>query len=228
MPHEQTAAAAAQPLPPTELRVELDGSLVELTDIPIAPLTYPVAPNKVLRKAQIAEVPVEQRGTLLGLCYELFVGRWNEVQFGPCIQGSVFELQLGAEPSHISYLDGYLTLYLEQASSHMHLCLGAHTGLKHTTPSELARVRQCTRVAFARTLGENRQPHSWAIQLWNGAGEQMITFFLPSPFLDMERQKRLREPVWSHLDLWNDLRARYLGERTPQPLPIERGSGGCG
>lgn len=215
------------PVAPSEIRVELDGSTVELTDIPISPLTYEVAANKVLRKQQLAEVPPEQRGTLLGLCYELFVENWSQIVFGSCIQGAVFELQLTHEPSHISYLDGYLTLYLEQASSHMHLCLGAHTGLKNQTPDALARIRQCTRVAFARTLGQDGRPQSWSLQLWNGAGEQMITFFLPSPFLDMERQKFLREPNYAHLELWNSLRARHLGERVTQPLPDARSRGGC-
>jgi len=215
------------PTPPSELRRELDGSVLELTDIPIEPPVSALVPNKVLRKQQLAELTSEARGTLLDLCYTLFVEHHQQIVFGPCVQGAVFELQLSNEPSQVSYLDGYLTLYLQERASHMHLCLGEHTGLKNPTPEALARVRQCTRAAFTRQLGENGQPRSWSIQLWNGAGEQMITFFLPSPFLDMERHKRLREPDWSHLTLWNTLRARYLGERTPQPLPLERGTGGC-
>jgi hypothetical protein len=46
---------------------------MELTDISIQPLTYPVAPNRVLRKQQLTDVPRAQRGTLLGLCHDLLV-----------------------------------------------------------------------------------------------------------------------------------------------------------
>jgi hypothetical protein len=200
---------------------------VEYTDIAIKPHQLGVAHNRVLRKEQLADMTVEKRGTLLSLSYDLFVQHWREVVFGSCIQGAVFELQMSGEPEQFSYLDGYLTVYLVPRPSHMHLCIGPHQGLKSETGSELARIRQCSRAAFTRTLGENGQPHSWSVVLWNGAGEQMITFFLPSPFLDMAREKRLREPEWSHLNLWNSLRARYLGESVPQPLPLERGHGTC-
>jgi hypothetical protein len=52
-------------------------------------------------------------------------------------------------------------------------------------------------------------------------------WILPSPFLDLAREKRLRGRGWSHLTLWNELRARYLGEQVPQPLPRERSAGLC-
>lgn len=220
-------AQTRTPVAPTETRTELDGSQVEYTDIPLAPAQLEVAHNRVLRKEQIADLTAERRGTLLSLCFDLFVGGWREVVFGPCIQGAVFELQSNAEPTLFSYLDGYLTVGLEPRPSHMHLCIGPHQGLKNETPSELARVRQCARAAFSRTLGDEGAPHTWSIQLWNGSGEQMISFFLPSPFLDLAREKPLRQPEWSHLTLWNTLRARYLGELAPQPLPLAAGRGTC-
>ena len=223
-----TANPMTSPISPTQVTKELDGSTLELTDIPIQLPNLDVAHNRVLRIEQLANLPCERRGTLLSLCYDLFVENWQRIAFGPCIQGAVFELQMSARPTQFSYLDGYLTVFLEPSPAHMHLCIGPHQGLKSETPSELSRVRQCSRAAFARTLGDNGEPHSWSVQLWNGAGEQMITFFLPSPFLDMQREKRLREPVWSHLALWNELRARYLGERTAEPLPKERGRSTCG
>jgi hypothetical protein len=216
-----------QPVGASEIKSEADGSVVEYTDIAIQPDQLEVAHNRVLRKEQLADMALEKRGTLLSLTYDLFVTHWSEVVFGSCIQGAVFELQMSGEPTQFSYLDGYLTVYLVPSPSHMHLCIGPHRGLKDETSSELARIRQCGRAAFTRTLGENGEPHSWSVVLWNGNGEQMVTFFLPSPFLDMAREKRLREPSWSHLSLWNTLRARYLGERVPQPLPAERGRGTC-
>ena len=65
---------------------------------------------------------------------------------------------------------------------------------------------------------QERMCAGWGILLWNGAEEQMITLYLPSPFLD-DRLKPMREPDWSRLALWNQLRARYLGETEPQPIP---------
>ena len=53
--------------------------------------------------------------------------------------------------------------------------------------------------------------------MWNGDGDQMCSFFLPNPFLDDEQKRQ--KPDWSRLALWNELRARYLGEIEPQPIP---------
>lgn len=206
-------------VPPTERAPQPDGTITEMYDIPIVPAELGVAHNRVLRLPQIAEIPRERRGTLLSLCYDLFVDNWQQIVFGPCIQGAVFELQMAAKPTQFSYLDGYLTVFLEPGSAHMHLCIGPHQGLKNETPSELAQKRQCKRATFVRSMSKSCVPGSWSIQLFNGADEQMITFFLPSPFLDASKEKRLKEPNWSHLALWNELRARYLGEAVPQPLP---------
>lgn len=208
----------ATSLPPTERITEADGSITELTNIPITLADLGAAHNRVLRLPQIQELARERRGTLLSLCYDLFIEHWQSIVFGPCIQGAVFELQLAA-PTQFSYLDGYLTVFLEPSPAHMHLCIGPTQGLKNDTPSALALTRQCKRAAFARTIGQNCMPGSWSIQLFNGADQQMITFFLPSPFLDMTKEKRLKEPNWAHLELWNSLRARYLGEQVPQALP---------
>ena len=82
----------------------------------------------------------------------------------------------------------------------------------------VANRRQCSRVSFYREFGEGRcVPGSWGIRLWNGDGDQMCTFFLPNPFLNAEQ--KLQSPDWSRLSLWNELRARYLGETVPQPIP---------
>jgi hypothetical protein len=214
-----TSTSTSSSIAPSELLQQPDGSTVEMYDIPISLADLGVAHNRVLRLPQIADLPRERRGTLLSLCYDLFVDNWQRIVFGPCIQGAVFELQMAAQPTQFSYLDGYLTVFLEPSSAHMHLCIGPHQGLKSETPSVMAVRRQCKRAAFVRTIGNNCLPGSWSIQLFNGADEQMITFFLPSPFLDLTKEKRLRVPNWSHLELWNELRARYLGEQTPQPLP---------
>lgn len=199
---------------PTERVNALDGTVVEYTDIPIRAGTMPWPFNKPLRLPAIRERTPEELGTLLSLSYELFVRNWNRVRFGPCIEGAVYELELTAPPEGFSMLDGYLTVEIAPGPAHFHLCLGATEGLHKDdkTPVELARKRRCSRAALFRILSEGGcTPGSWGVRLWNGDREQMITVFLPSPYLD-DRLKRLREPDWSRLGLWNELRARYLGE----------------
>src|SRR5262245_56297055 len=112
--------ATTSPVQPTKTSQEPDGSRVEWTDIPLLPAQLEVAHNRVLRKEQLADMSPERRGTLISLCYDLFVANWQSVVFGPCIQGAVFELQTVAEPEMFSYLDGYLTVGLEPKPSHMH------------------------------------------------------------------------------------------------------------
>lgn len=54
--------------------------------------------------------------------------------------------------------------------------------------------------------------------MFNGAGEQQMTVFLPNPHLTIE-QKILREPRFEHLAMWDHLRANYLGL---EPDPLDR------
>ena len=58
--------------------------------------------------------------------------------------------------------------------------------------------------------------------MWNGREEQMMTVFFPNPWLNAERTKRVKEPDWSRLTLWNDLRARFAGIPA-DPTPSDAG-----
>jgi hypothetical protein len=64
------------------------------------------------------------------------------------------------------------------------------------------------RAALFRTVGGSCVPASYGLRLWNGLGEQMVTIYLPSPYLD-DQLNRLPEPDWSRIALWEDLRRRY-------------------
>ena len=44
------------------------------------------------------------------------------------------------------------------------------------------------------------------------------TVLLPNPFLAPDTDKILKTPDWSRLDLWDRLRARWLGLTEPDPL----------
>ncbi len=143
------------------------------------------------------------------LLTEFFVEHWEHIVFGSLIQGAVFELAAEA-PGEVSMLDGYLTVVF--GASHMHLCIGEHRGRRaNPTDAELARHRRTARAEFFRTLSpEDAAPTSWGFRMFNGAGEQQLTVFLPNPFLSDDMQIR-KDPDWRRLDLWDRLRKRYLG-----------------
>ena len=139
------------------------------------------------------------------LLTELFSVHWSGISAGPVIEGAAYEIRFTARPT-VSMLDGYLTVDL--GDWHFHLCVGEHRG----APSpELAALRRVARAAFFRTDGGSCVPGSWGVRLWNGHGEQMITIFLPNPWLD-DAQQRTREPRWEKTALWEALRARYAGD----------------
>src|SRR6266508_6526838 len=56
---------------------------------------------------------------------------------------------------------------------------------------------------------------AWRLRMWNGRGEQMLTVFLPNPWIDPARQRYVDEPDWSRLTLWMRLRERFAG------VPVE-------
>ncbi|ABY33567.1 MAG TPA: hypothetical protein DEF43_08530 [Chloroflexus aurantiacus] len=146
---------------------------------------------------------------LTALMTELFRDHWDKIHFGPLIQGAVFEIKVTQPPQRIGMLDGYLTV--DFGVWHFHLCIGEHKGSK-TRPvdPELARHRRTGRAEFYRRLNPDGTVGSWGIRLFNGKGENQIYIFLPNPFLTDEMKFR-REPDWSRLELWDDLRQRYLG-----------------
>jgi len=94
----------------------------------------------------------------------------------------------------------------------MHLCIGEHRGRRaNPTDAALARHRRTARAEFFRTLSpEEDAPTSWGFRMFNGAGEQQLTIFLPNPFLSDDMQVS-KHPDWGRLDLWDQLRASYLG-----------------
>ena len=153
------------------------------------------------------------------LLYVLFRERWQQVQLGHLVEGSVLELEFTQEPKLCVLYDGYLTVATE--SWHMHLCLEDHLGGPHCqTPPALRQHRRVSRASLYRRLNRQGQPRSWGIQFWNGAGEKMMTLFLPNPYLDDE-ENLLPEgkPLLEKLHLYETLRETYvLGK---QPIPFE-------
>lgn len=55
---------------------------------------------------------------------------------------------------------------------------------------------------------------NWGLRMWNRYGEQMTTVFLPHPRLTDDMQL-LKTPYCKQLDLYYQLRAKFLGEPVP-------------
>ncbi|MGQ9896205.1 MAG: DUF7676 family protein [Acidobacteriota bacterium] len=142
----------------------------------------------------------------------LFKEHWQSIVVGPCIEGAVFEIRFEKAPK-VTFFDGYLTVDL--GYWHFHLCTGLH---KQAPTPEVARQRQAAKVAFFVQRGQRcGGGRSWGLRLWNGAGEQMTTIFLPNPYLTDE-MKVSQMPDWNRLALWHKLREIFLDEPAPVDL----------
>lgn len=157
------------------------------------------------------------------LLRDLFQNHWNEITFGPLIQGAAWEMRAAQAPDRINMLDGYLTVAF--GVPHFHICIGEHKGPRNNPVSpELARRRRTSGAELYRRLSSSGSPTYWGLRLFNGKGEQQITVLLPNPFLNPETDKISKTPDWSRLALWDRLRARWLG--LPNPDPFDRSGTG--
>jgi hypothetical protein len=161
---------------------------------------------------EVWQLPVDE-ATLLELFRDCFQ-EWEHLTFGPLIEGAAWEIRPPREP-RIGMYDGYATVNFEDW--HFHICIGPHK----QASEELQRIRPTAKAELYRGLHDGAG-NMWAIRLFNGAGEQQITFLLPSPFLS-DDQRNLPEPDWSRLALWDRVRKKYLGL---EPDPIDRAGKG--
>ena len=170
---------------------------------------------------EIFPLPTDE-GSLEELLRELFERHWDKVTFGPLIQGAAWEIRAPHAPTQVGMLDGYLTVAF--GISHFHLCIGPHKGTRSSPTAEaLARHRRTARAELYRRLDKSGAPVSWGLRLFNGHDEQQVTIILPNPFLSADG-KILSTPDWSQLELWDRLRARWLG--ATQLDPIDRSGRG--
>jgi hypothetical protein len=154
--------------------------------------------------------------SLEALLRDLFEKHWDKITFGPLIEGAAWEIRASHAPTHIGMLDGYLTVVF--GASHFHLCIGPHKGPRNAPTGEaLARHRRTARAELYRRLDKSGAPVSWGLRLFNGHGEQQTTILLPNPFLSTDTDKVLKTSDWSRLDLWDQLRARWLDMTEPDP-----------
>lgn len=152
--------------------------------------------------------------SLEAMLRDLFENHWREIAFGPMLQGAVFEWRAEQAPTRIGMLDGYLTVAF--GVPHFHLCIGEHKGLPSCPIAPgLAHHRRTSRAELFRRVCQAGTPVSWGLRLFNGKGEQQITILLPNPLLHPDTDKVLEAPDWSRLELWDHLRARWLGLDAP-------------
>lgn len=155
--------------------------------------------------------------SLEAILRDLFGNHWNKIVFGPIIQGAAWEFRAPHAPTTLGMMDGYLTVAF--GAPHFHICIGPTRGSKYDpTPPELSHHRATSRAELYRRLDKNNAPTSWGLRLFNGHGEQQITVLLPNPFLSADGEKVLKQPDWSHLDLWDALRQRWTGAAEPDPF----------
>ena len=164
---------------------------------------------------EIFPLPTDE-GSLEELLRDLFEQHWDKITFGPLIQGAAWEIRAPHAPTQVGMLDGYLTVAF--GISHFHLCIGPHQGTRsNPTPAALAHHRRTARAELYRRLDKSGAPVSWGLRLFNGHDEQQITILLPNPFLSAD-DKILKTPDWSRLELWDRLRARWLGATDADPV----------
>ena len=156
----------------------------------------------------------DDHASLEELLRDLFQNHWREITFGPVIEGAAWEFTAPGAPTTLGMLDGYLTVAF--GTSHFHLCIGPTQGIgAKKTPAHLAEHRKTSRAVLFRSLDPDGVPKSWGLRLWNGAGEQQLTVYLPNPLLTPDGQPA-KTPDWSRLALWDALRKRWTGA-APDP-----------
>ncbi|MBH8577570.1 (2Fe-2S) ferredoxin domain-containing protein [Nostocaceae cyanobacterium CENA369] len=154
---------------------------------------------------------------LSSLLYTLFQQNWQQVGVGHIVQGGVLELEFNAPPKICILYDGYLTVVTE--GWHLHLCIEANLGGPHCqTPLELRQQRQVSRAAFYRRFNAESIPRSWGIDFWNGADENLMTIFLPNPYVEGENLLPEGKPNLSKLAFYEELRDIYVLGKKPIPF----------
>ena len=179
--------------------------------------------NKVVTETLSTEGSIEYEyfdsssDVLSSLLYTLFQQNWQQVGVGHVVQGGVLELEFNAPPKICILYDGYLTVVTE--SWHLHLCIEANLGGPHCkTPLELRQQRQVNRAAFYRRFNAEGIPRSWGIDFWNGADENLMTIFLPNPYVEGENLLPEGKPNLSKLTLYHELRDIYVLGNKPIPF----------
>jgi hypothetical protein len=166
------------------------------------------------RALQVWTLPLDEAFLEEFLTY-VFSKYWDQIVFGPMIEGAAYELACPSPPSNIKLFDGYLTVSF--GGPHFHLCIGENKGSQRFPTSDALKARRRpSRAEIFRRLDKDGAPLSWGFEMYNGAGEPMISIYFASPFI-LAGDKLTDEPMWERLTMWRDISKRYLG-REPEPF----------
>jgi hypothetical protein len=164
------------------------------------------------RALQIWALPTDEAFLEEFLTY-VFNTYWDQIVFGPLIEGAAYEWTCPNAPQRIRLFDGYLTVNF--GGAHFHLCIGENKGSpRDPTPEDLKTRRRPSKAQIFRRLDKNGAPLSWGFEMWNGANEPMVSIFFANPFLSAG-DKINKEPIWERLAMWRDIAGKYLG-RAPE------------
>jgi hypothetical protein len=111
------------------------------------------------RALQVWPLPLDE-GFLEEFLTYVFRNYWDQIVFGPLIEGAAYEFTCPREPSRISLFDGYLTVAFD--GPHFHLCIGENKGPpSNPTPEDLRARRKPSRAQIFRRLDKEGAPISW-------------------------------------------------------------------
>ncbi|ODV12350.1 MAG: hypothetical protein ABT22_06840 [Thiobacillus sp. SCN 64-317] len=133
--------------------------------------------------------------TLHDFLADIFQCYWDQLVFGPAVNGAAYEWTCPCAPDLIERDGEFLTIGFN--GPHFHLCIGSDT------PASLY-----------RTLDGRGAPTSWGFEMRNAAGVSMLTIYFANPFV-LPGDQLVGQPDWSRLLMWRDIAYRYLG-REPE------------
>ncbi|MEM6671108.1 MAG: hypothetical protein AAF661_18040 [Pseudomonadota bacterium] len=176
-------------------------------------------------KRETWEMPVEE-DFLLAFLSDVFENHWQGIRFGPLIEGAAYEWKCPTAPEKISLFDAYLTVMFG-SGGHFHLCIGENRGSEtFPTPPELTARRKPSKAQMFRGYGRDGKPVTWGFEMWNGAGEPMISIFFPNPFIE-DDDSLSETPDFTRLASWRAISKRWLA-REPERIDEEGGGFGGG
>lgn len=160
-----------------------------------------------------------QEAALEAFLRDVFETHWDGIRFGPLIEGAAYEWKCPSAPQKIGLMDGYLTVMFGNGG-HFHLCIGENRGSERFPVSaELTRRRKPSKAQLFRGYGRDGGPVTWGFEMWNGAGEPMISIFFPNPFIE-DDDSLAKTPDFSRLATWRAISKRWLG-REPEAIDEE-------
>ena len=167
---------------------------------------------------EVWPLPVDE-DFLRAFLADLFENHWQGIRFGPLIEGAAYEWRCPSAPTKIGFLDGYLTIHFS-SGGHFHLCVGENRGHPRSpTPPELTARRKPSKAQLFRGFGRDGKPLSWGFEMWNGAGEPMISVFFPNPFIE-DDDGLADVPDFSRLATWRSIASVWL-HRAPEAIDEE-------